>query len=168
MSNVSYQVGVYTQLRERLSSIPDLADDEQALADTLEGATDLRETLIGIMRQADTDEALADGLDARMEQMNARRARLTARADKRKELVLWAMQESGITKIEAPDFTLSVAKTPDKVLITDESMLPADLIRTTTTTTPDKKAIGNLLKAKQEVPGATLSNSGCRLAIRRV
>lgn len=164
---VSRHITIYTQLKERLSAIPEMADDPQALADTLDGETDLKDVLVGIMRQADLDEALASGVDARMDELNQRRQRFLNRYTKRRALIQWAMEEAGIGKIEAPDFTLSLSKGSASVVVTDENALPDRFVRVTTTKSPDKTAIGAALKAKEPVPGATLSNPGMRLTVRK-
>lgn len=166
MPNIDLQLHVYRELKSRiLAANPELSEDDQTLLDTLEGATDLKDGLIAVMAQADYDEALAKGLSNRMAEMKARKDRLMTRAEGRRALVLWAMQEAGISKIEAPEQTFSQAKTPGSVVITDEAALPPCYVRTKTE--PDKRAIGEALKKGDEVPGAIMSNGGIRLNVRK-
>lgn len=167
MPNVELQLHVYKELKARLlAANPELSEDDQALLDTLEGVTDLREGLIAVMRQADMDEALAAGITPRVEEMQARKNRLKERAEKRKALVLWAIQEAGIPKIEAPEFTIGTARTPGAVIITDQAQLPAQYMRTYDPE-PDKKAIADAMKRGETVPGAMKSNGGIRLNVRK-
>lgn len=167
MPNIELQLHVYKELKARLRAAnPELAEDDQALLDTLEGATDLRDGLIALMRQVDMDEALAAGIPERIKEMQARKARLTERAEKHRSLILWAIQESGIPKIEAPEFTIGTARATGTVIITDQSQLPDAYLRKFDPE-PDKKAIADAMKRGETVPGATKSNGGIRLNVSR-
>lgn len=143
--------------------------DDQTLADTLEGESNLDELLIAVMRSAETDEMLVAGIKARAEELAERRKRLEQRIEAKRGIVLRTMERASMKPIEAPDFTLSLRRTPAAVVITDESLLPAAFLRTPEPPAPqpDKKAIADALKAKQDVPGAVLSNGGVSLSIRR-
>ncbi len=57
-------------------------DNEQTLADTVEGLTDIHEILASIIRAFLADEALASGLKGRIAEMETRLGRLQDRAAK--------------------------------------------------------------------------------------
>lgn len=144
-----------------------LADDEQALIDTLDGLSDLDEQIIAVMRSADDDEVLVNGIKARVDELQARALRIGERAATKKAAVVQAMQAAGVRKIEAPDFTLSLRNVPPTVQITDEAALPEGFVTTKITRAPDKRALKEALQAGEAIPGATLGNGGVGLTVRR-
>lgn len=143
-----------------------LADDEQALIDTLDGVSDFDGQALAVLRSAEDDEMLVTGIKERIEQLRARAERLTARAAAKREAVLLAMVETGRKKIEAPDCTVSVRATPASVVITDETAIPDDYLKPQPPKV-DKAAIRDALKQGASIPGAMLSNGGQSLGIRR-
>ena len=60
-----------------------------------------------------------------------------------KEYLLSNMQHTGITKIECPEFKISIRNNPASVQITDESSIPAEFKKTVETVSVDKIAIKN-------------------------
>ena len=66
---------------------------------------------------------------------------------------------AGITLIESPEILIKKAKNPVSVEILDESMIPAEFIKTKTVSSISKTDIKNALKAGQDVPGAKLMES---------
>lgn len=80
-----------------------------------------------------------------------------------KNYLLQNMQASGTSKIEAIDgsFKASIQNNPPSVIIDDESLLPADYMRTPVTPppAPDKKAILLAIKNGIEVSGAHLQST---------
>lgn len=141
-----------------------LAEDEQLLLDTIEGQTDLLECFDSIMASALLDKASAEGITALEEDLAARRSRFAKRAETKKAAIFRAMQEIGLNKVERPAFTLSIRAGSPKVIITDEEQVPETLMRVKKE--PDKTAIGDLLKAGQTLPYATLSNGEPSLQVR--
>jgi hypothetical protein len=157
-------------LKEQLLvQFPELAEDEQALVDTLDGISDLDQMLVAVMRSTETDDMMVTGIKARIEELSERGKRLAHRIETKRDLVCRVMDHANIKKIESAEFTLSLRQSPDKVVITDEKLLPAAYLRTPEppAPTPDKKAIADALKAKQDVPGAVLSNGGVSLSVRK-
>lgn len=76
------------------------------------------------------------------------------------------MERTGITKIEAPTFTLTIAKNPPSVEILDVFELPKEYIEIRPTTHIDKKAILTALKAGKEVSGAILVDDKTNLRVK--
>jgi hypothetical protein len=54
------------------------------------------------------------------------------------------------------------------VVITDEDALPSAYLVTKTTITPNKSDIKKALLLGESIPGASLSNGGVQLMVRRV
>jgi len=147
-----------------LAAFPELAEDDQALADTLDGETDAIDVIARFIREGREDEAMAAALDAMMKDMGERKQRIKARAERRRGIALSLMQAVGERKIERPDFTASVRSVPPKVEITDEAALPDALCKVTRS--PDKAAIKQAIEAGEDVPGAMMSNGTETLTVR--
>jgi hypothetical protein len=172
MNAINLHTAVYQHNAARellLKQFPSLSDDEEALLDTLEGCTDVVERITAVVRSAIEDEMLADASKARRDEMKAREDRLRARAERKKADALGALQSTSRRKLEAPDFTLSIRAGSQSVRITDEAAIPEEFLRTPPppAPAPDKKAIGDALKAGRTVTGAELSNGAPTLAIRK-
>lgn len=133
--------------------------------------------------QARSDEArrLADGAEA-----------LVRRADALKMYAQIALMNSGLRlPLIAPEFTLNLAKLPPAVEVSNVEALPDSMVKTTVTISfpgrcaglldactlpegasverevkPVKKAVGDVLKAGAEVPGARLAATAYRLTVR--
>lgn len=164
--NVQAHLSHYKAMKERLLvAFPELAEDESALLDTLEGATDLDTALVALFESAELDKLLAASLKERIGAMQERLARLSDREKRKRTIIAETMESAGLKKIEAASVTLSIRPSPAAVVITDEAAIPAEFWREKITKSPDKTAIKDAL-AKGEVPGAHLSNGGISLSAR--
>ena len=163
---VAVNVGEYRRLRDRLLfAYPELTEDEQTLVETLEGELPLQDQIIAIAESADADRVMIMGIEARIRELSERKARLEGRCERKRELAASAMEESGLKKIEAPAFTLSLRKNPPKVVIVDEAQVPETFKRTVTTVSVDKIALKEALAAGP-VEGAAMSNGSTSLSVR--
>lgn len=157
-------------LREQLLvQFPDLAEDEQALLDTLDGESKLDDMLAEVMRSSEDDAMLIAGIKERLAELTERKARLERRVEAKREIVCRTMDRANLQKIERPDFTLSLRKSPPSVIITDEKLIPADYLihPEPPAPRPDKAGIAVALKRGDPIPGCTLSNGGVGLSVRR-
>ena len=156
----------YVSLRERLiARFPELAEDEQALLDTLEGESDLNEQIILLIRSTVEDEASVEALKAIMARMSDRCKRIADRAKAKRSMVAETMAETGVKKITAPDFTISQTYAKQSVVVSEVADLPSWAIRTKTITEPDKDAI-RIALAQGPVPGASFSNAYPTITVR--
>jgi hypothetical protein len=158
------EVPKYQLLKQRL-----LADfpgvDQETLSDTLEGITDLHEMIAAVIRSALVDEALHTGLRFRLDDMRERLSRLELRASKKRELVLEAMTEVGLTKLEQPDFTASArAGSPALVVIAEDRIPEAYWLPQPPKL--DRQALLGELKRGIAIPGAQMSNPKPVLMVR--
>lgn len=154
----------YLRQREALlAEYPELADDVQAMADTLEGVTEAPDVIARFIRDAREDEGRADALANMLKEMGERKARFIHRAERRRLAALNLMNACGLRKIEMADFTASLRAVPPKVEVTDEAALPDSLCKFTRS--PDRTALKEAL-AKSPVAGARMSNGGETLTIR--
>ena len=158
-------IAEYHRVREMLlASFPELAEDEQALADTLEGETGLADAAAALIRSAIDDEAYEEACAKLAADKRERAVRFGQRALKRREAALVLLQAAGLKKLEQPDFTASVAQGRGKVVITDEAALPDQFFRVSRA--PNKTAVSDALKDGQTVPGALMSNGEPTLTVR--
>ena len=155
-------------LRSRIGNLrdqfPDVFDDEEWLADVLEGESSFHEVMARLLDERQQAAAMVQAVKERRENLSERQQRYGNKSSKISEIMLGLMQESGLKKLELPEATISVRDGVPSVVITDETALPDSFIRTKTE--PDKAAIKDALKAGQDVPGATLSNAGPSVTVR--
>ncbi|CAN8142528.1 Siphovirus Gp157 family protein [uncultured Thiomicrorhabdus sp.] len=123
--------------------------------DLVEG--DFNDKAVNIVKLAKSlDKTLLEPLDEEIKRLQARKKAIKNRQDGLKKYLRMNMAASGIQKIECPLFSITLKKATQKVQITDESKIPDDLIKVTTSITPDKAEIAKRLKAGEEVEGAEL------------
>ena len=147
-----------------LEAYPELADDETLRADMLEGSTDLPGVMSRLVRMRQERLAHAEGIGIYIADLSERKARITRGADGLKRLMLDLMTSAQLPKLVLPEATVSVTKPRESVTVTDADALPQGyfaLVRQ-----PDKKAIGEALKAGADVPGAALETGDPSLAVR--
>ena len=147
-----------------LAAFPELAEDEQALLDTLEGEAGLHDALAAMIRKAQEAEAFEEACASLIAAKSARRSRFGQQSIALRDAVLSLMQAAGLRKLEMPDFTASVAQGRGKVVITDEAALPDQFFRVSRA--PNKTAVSDALKDGQTVPGALMSNGEPTLTVR--
>jgi hypothetical protein len=133
--------------------------DERTIADTIEGESfPLEMKAQNVAYAIRTLLANAEAIEGAEKAMAARRKAMENRAASIKEYLLACMMAAGVQKIECPHFTIKIANNAESVAIDDEKQIPAEFMRQPKTPPqqPDKTAIGEALKAGQDVPGARL------------
>jgi hypothetical protein len=154
----------YRIMRDKLlEQMPELADDEDCLRDTLEGATTIQDQLAALVRSAVQDEALAEGLKEYQVKLTNRKVALLDRARRKRAIALHYMADLGMKSIVGPDLTISRRPVPPSVVIVDETALPKELMRVKYE--PDKTAIKAALKTGT-VAGAILSHGSETLQVK--
>jgi hypothetical protein len=156
------------QYRAQLDALAELDLDAQTIADTVESIQgDLHDKLRAV---------IAFGLSKRGEQeMQAAAAkRMAERAASTGKLsegllayALTHMQGTCTPEIATPEWSAKVAKTPAAVKIAEGAVIPPQYMRypPLPEPVPDKKALGEALKAGAVLDGVTLQ-SGYRLSIK--
>src|SRR3990167_11162884 len=150
-----------------LAKYHELHDDEQALADTLEGLTNFDAMVSAIILSSLEDKVMAAAISARMDDLTARQQRYAHREHRKRELAADIMALSGTRKITHAEFTASLKASPPRAIITDETLLPNEFRKLVPVAwSIDKNAIKDALKSGQPVPGATLNNQPDTIQIR--
>ena len=143
------------QYQNALESLNDMDLPEEAIKDTLEALggelmdkyknVALYKQNLMVVAQAKKDAAKA---------MNEQAKAIENKAMRLMDYLDENMKRNGITEITCPYFTVKYRKNPPSVIIYDESMLPESMIRTKTTTAPDKIAIKKAIESGEEIGGA--------------
>jgi Gp157 protein len=149
-------------LRANLANV--IGDDEAFAADAVEGETNLNEAIEIAVRQIVDDMAHIKGLNDYIEKFAARKERLQERVANMRTMLAVAMEQAGRKKIEHPVVTLSMRATPQSAIVTDEAQIPSKFFKPAEPKL-DKRELLAALKAKEQVPGATLSNGGTSLTL---
>lgn len=131
--------------------------DDQTIADTIEGSgvlDDIQAKAQNIIRLARSLEADAAVCEAEAARLSERAKASEKRAQALKDAVLRAMQAIGADKIKTELFTLTLAKNPPAVEITEPHLIPADFY--VNKPQLDKQKIKSALTAGETVAGALL------------
>lgn len=146
----------------------EIAGDYEVQLSIVEGETTLLELLQSLFDEIDDDKSLIAGLESRVKEYLARKKRLEARVEKRRELIARAMEIAGLDKASFPNGSLHTRpkgqeiddNTLDEPLIPWEFWIPSRRL--------DRTKLKNALLSGQDIPGARLNNGGgLILTIRR-
>ena len=151
------------QIRDLLMSYPELADDEELRADTVEGATDFKEIVERLLNREKEAETLVEGIGKRVNDLVGRRNKLKDRQQSIRSVILSLMQSVDLRKLELPEATVSVIRTGPSVQIVNEELVPDTLCRFKREVS--KTAVKEALNAGEYVPGAILTNGNVTLRI---
>jgi len=166
-SPLSIQALLVAGLRERLKAEHGLEDGDDALEDTLEGASDLPEMLARLARSAVWNERQAEAMAGIIKENRDRKAALEQRAERTRSAMSWAMQEAGMKKIPAgvlPDLTVSMRDGEAPLVIPADELVPHDWCRVKYT--PDKPRLREELERGETFDFAHLGNAKPILTIR--
>lgn len=141
-----------------------VGDDQEMIADAIEGQTGLMEAMDRAVDRIAALEANAAALKEQVHALTERRQRFEVGALKLRDMIKQILADTNLQKVERPRATLSLRKVPPSVIITDATTLPETYLRHKAPE-PDKTAIGKALKSGQFVPGAMLSNGSIGLSV---
>jgi len=153
----------YTQA---LATLDDMDLPIEVVQDTLEGLKgSVQEKSLNVARFFQNVEVSIVAMKDAEKRMAARRKSAENRVASLREYLRFNMQASGITKIECPEFVLSIQNNPATVVIDSVDALPYDYTVEKTTVSPDKKLIKQAIQDGYTVTGAHLE-TGTRLVIK--
>lgn len=150
----------------RLAEVEDM--DEQAVADTLAGLEgDIQTKAQSVAAMTLNVEAWAQAAEDASKRLAERAARMRKRGDWLRQYLFANLKASGMTKVESPEFTVSIRKNPAAVQIADGIILPAKFMvqPEPPPPRPDKRALLDALKAGEQIEGCQIVQ-GERLDIR--
>lgn len=112
-------------------------------------------------------ELTIEAMKSEEKRISEQRKKLEKRESNFKEYVRECMEQSGLTKIETPLGTLSIAKNPISVEVINEDEIPSEYIQEIVTKKPNKKAITDNFKATGEIiPGVNILTNNYSLRIK--
>lgn len=138
--------------------------DPDTFWDSLDGETDALDVLDRLIASDAEARSLAVAVKAQKDALAIREDRIKARSTAMRAQMLRVLDAAGERKVERPGGTISRRTGAVSVQITDESSIPSQL--TKTTTTPDKAEIARQLKAGEIVPGAELVRGPDSISVR--
>lgn len=148
----------------RLMELAEAGEDVSVELDQLHDEIDAKgAALCKVIANLSADAA---SFRAEEERLGARRYAAENQVARLREYIRSHMQAAGITKIKGPQFTITLSGGQERVVITDESKLPPEYVRTKTTSEPDKKAILAAYKADGTLPSGVEIHETTTLRIR--
>lgn len=143
----------------------ELADDERAYLDTLEGETDLYEWVRRLLDRIEEDEGDQAKLAEQIADRTLRKNRAGERVKSHRSAIQALLECAKLDKLVLPEATVSVRDVPPKAIVSNEDEVPEALCRIKRS--PDMAAIKAEMEAGRAVPGVTLDNGATSLTIRR-
>lgn len=152
-------------LRENI--IAELGQDEQLIADMIEGETRLHEIIVTLARVAQIREAEAEAMKPIISNNESRRDRHKRAAESIRGAIARAMTAADLQKIERPDMTISARISAPRPKCISVEMLPKEFQRVKIEVSADMSKISDHLADTGEIPdGVTLTNGAPILTIR--
>jgi len=142
-----------------------LADDEEATLHAIEGETNLIEAITSAVERVQELEAMADATKSRLDDLKSRRDRFDRQAENIRTALVAALGAVEMRKLELPLATLTIKAVPPKANVISEADVPSTYWKPQPPKL-DLKAITEALKAREAVPGASLSNGSETIQIR--
>lgn len=155
---------VVREISDLLAVYPELEEDENLRADTLEGETDINNVLARLVQERAAAYGMAEGIKIPAADLRERKARLERRGDGYGEAIERIMAAAGLPKVTLPNATISITQAAPSVVIEDEAAIPERFVRIKREI--DKTALNAAVKAGEDIPGVTVSNGGSRLTVR--
>jgi hypothetical protein len=164
MRDLEKQIAAAQIIREQVVTLA--GDDPDFIRDAIEGETSINEIIAALAEADGEDDAILEGIAEYQKKIAERKSRIENRQDTRRALIASAMELAELKKLETPAGTVSLKATASKTIITDESQIPSDYFETPPPKL-NKTAVSAALKEGRDIPGATLSNGGKTIQIRR-
>lgn len=162
---LAYDVTVLErEFADLVAAYPELAEDEELRADTIEGETDAYRVLGKIVAIERDANSMALAIGERAKELAARKDRYTRRKEAMRALLLRLLKAADLNKVSLPEATVSVGKGRAGVEIVDETLLPDNVIKLKRE--PDKTVIKAALDAGEDVPGAVLREGQPSVTVR--
>jgi len=156
-------LSLYKISNDYLMACNDLIEREgdfspEVIADTLEGMKgDVQVKCTNVAAYYKNMQNECAAMREYEKNMQARRKALESKSENLKRYLESSMIKCGISKIESPEFTLSIRKKPKSVFIDDASLIPECYTRISVA--PDKAKIKAELNMGNNIPGVHLESS---------
>ena len=152
------------EIQTLLEQFPQLKDDQDLLADMLEGQTDFNEVIAALAKDIKLAKANVAGIKEVAKELKERQSRFEAKEEFCRSLIHKLMDAAGVKKLTLPVATVNITNVSPSVMILDESAIPDDFMRIKKE--PNKTAIKAALETGQSIAGAVMSNGSTTVSIR--
>lgn len=144
-------------------------DDDELLANAVEGETSLHESIAAVIDRIDEKEVTTLGLEAKIAAFQGRLATVKKSIEFDRAAVEQAMIATEQSKIMLPSATVYVSKRKPGLIIENEADIPSEFFIPQEVPAPklDKRALAAALTEGRQIPGATLDNGSVSLSVRR-
>ena len=169
------------------------AGDEEFLTDLVEGETGIFEIISKIDESELEDQTIMAGLDVTIKRLQERKRKAEKRSETKRALIASALSQIGLRTHKTALGTITVSDKAPVAIVIEEADIPAKFWEAQPPKL-DKKALNEALRARRaatveafmlkdteertaalvaadkqfpQIPGATLSNGGVTLTIRR-
>lgn len=141
-------------------------DDDQLLADTLEGETDLYELVGRLLDGIERDEGDIAALKSQIDDRNIRKARCEGRIKARREAIAALMEAGRVETLKLPEATVSRRLTTPKLVVATPEAVPDEY--TAIKRVPNKAAIDAAFTVDGELPNwLTVDPARPSITVRR-
>lgn len=159
-NNVRIAAGVINAL-----NAAGIGEEDPDFIEMLEAETDVLKAIGRLVRESQMVAGYATACRERIAEIKAKQERWEGQNEQFRATALWALQELGLTKLVAEDFTASVRAGSSKIVGEPEpDKLPDHLC--IVKRSPDRVAIRKALEAGTTIEGLSLSNGGSVLSVR--
>jgi hypothetical protein len=153
------------QVSAVVATLPD-EEDQQLLADMLEGETNLLDFASRLLSQNEDDEGVINALAEQIEDRKTRQERAKRRVSSRRDMLMAMMDIARLDKLVLPEATVTKRSVPPKAIVSDEAVLPDEycsFVRNPNITQirADFGADGVM------IPGVSFDNGGQSITVRR-
>jgi hypothetical protein len=155
---------VRNQIEALKALYPEITEDADLLADTLEGETNLDRVLTKLVDFVREAETMAGSVKTRKDEIAERQKRFERQAESGRKIIQQLMESAHQTKVVLPEATLSITAAREKVEVTNVDDLPQGMFKIEKK--PIAKAILDSFKAGHPVPGAELVMGESGLMVR--
>lgn len=155
---------VKAEISRLLASYPEIAEDTQLLADSIEGETGLHKILERALESRQEALTMASAIKEREAALKERRERYERQGDAFKSLMLSLMKHAEQDRVTLVEASLSITKPRSSVVVEDANQLPQGYF--SLERVADKKAIKDAIDAGEEIPGAFMQAGETGLTIR--
>lgn len=155
---------VKAEINRLLTDYPEIAEDTQLLADSIEGETSLHKILDRALSARQEAVSMVYGIKEREADLEERRKRYEQQAEAYKTLMLSLMQYASQDKVTLTEATLSITKPRSSVVVDDENELSQGFYKNIRVA--DKSAIKSAIDKGEMVHGASLKMGPVGLSVR--
>jgi len=155
ITKIKAEVATAENILRQLRQTHDIDDDMVSIV--IEGETNLASVIDQAINRRNDLHSMIKAIDDRSNDLEARRYRYKMALIAIDSALLLALEATGQRKIETAESTIFLQASPPSVVITDETKIPAQWMRTKDPE-PNKIEIKKALIKGDRIPGAELSN----------